>query len=41
MAVILKLGKKYQVTYEVVTPTKEIKMIKELFDNYLNFVKNV
>ena len=30
MAVILKLGKKYQVTYEVVTPTKEIKMIKEL-----------
>ena len=30
MAVILKLGKKFQVTYEVVTPAKEIKMIKEL-----------
>ena len=34
MAVILKLGKKYQITYEVVTPKKEIKAIKELFDNY-------
>lgn len=39
MAVILKLGKKYQVTYEVVTPTKEIKMIKELFDHYEDAVK--
>lgn len=27
MAVILKLGKKFQVTYEVVTPAKEIKMM--------------
>ena len=39
MAVILKLGKKFQVTYEVVTPAKEIKMIKELFDNYEDAVK--
>ena len=34
MAVIIKLGKKYQVTYEVVTSAKETKMIKELFDNF-------
>ena len=39
MAVILKLGKKFQVTYEVVTPSKEIKMIKELFDNYEDVAK--
>ena len=39
MAVILKLGNKYQVTYEVVTPTKEIKMIKELFDDYQDAAK--
>ena len=39
MAVILKLGKKFQVTYEVVTPAKEIKMIKELFDNYEDAAK--
>ena len=39
MAVILKLGKKYQITYEVVTSTKEIKMIKELFDNYEDAAK--
>ncbi len=34
MAVIVKMGKKFQITYEVVTPTKEIKTIKEIFDNY-------
>ena len=39
MAVILKLGKKYQITYEVVTPTKEIKSIKEIFDNYEDAAK--
>lgn len=39
MAVILKMGKKFQVTYEVVTPTKEIKMIKELFDHYEDAVQ--
>ena len=39
MAVILKLGKKFQVTYEVVTPAKEIKMIKELFNNYEDAAK--
>ena len=39
MAVILKLGKKYQITYEVVTPTKEVKSIKEIFDNYEDAAK--
>lgn len=34
-----KIGKKFQVTYEVVTPAKEIKMIKELFDNYEDAAK--
>ena len=36
MAVILKLGKKFQVTYEVVTPAKEIKMIKRIINIFFN-----